>query len=133
MRVATFGELALPGTVYVAPDDRHLGIRLGEDRAPRLLLDVAAPIGSFRPSASYLFRSISAALGAAAVSVILTGMGDDGVAGLRYAYDAGGHVIAQDEASSVIYGMPREAVLAGVVNEVLGVSEIASHLMELAK
>ena len=133
VRVATFGELALPGTVYVAPDDRHLGIRLGEDRAPRLLLDVAAPIGSFRPSASYLFRSISAALGAAAVSVILTGMGDDGVAGLRYAYDAGGHVIAQDEASSVIYGMPREAVLAGVVNEVLGVSEIASHLMELAK
>ena len=133
VRVATFGELALPGTVYVAPDDRHLGIRLGEDRALRLLLDVTPPIGSFRPSASYLFRSISDALGAAAVSVILTGMGDDGVAGLHVAHAAGGHVIAQDETSSVIYGMPREAVRAGVVNEVLSVSEIAGHLMELTK
>lgn len=133
VRVATFGEIARPGTVYVAPDDRHLGLRLGDGNSLRLLLDGAPPFGSFRPSASYLFRSVADALGPAALHVILTGMGDDGVTGLRAAYAAGGHVIAQDEASSVIYGMPREAVRAGVVNDIVSLAEIASQIMELTR
>ncbi|MEP6621203.1 MAG: chemotaxis-specific protein-glutamate methyltransferase CheB [bacterium] len=132
VRVATFGETPVPGTIYVAPDDRHLGLRLADDHSLRLLLDASPPVGSFRPSASFLFRSVTDALGAAALSVILTGMGDDGVVGLRRAYAAGGHVIAQDEASSVIWGMPREAVRAGVTTETLPLSEIAGHLRELA-
>ena len=130
---ATYGDLPRPGTVYVAPDDRHLGVRLAEDQSMRLLLDTAPPVGSFRPSASYLFRSVAEALGAGAVHVILTGMGDDGVTGLRHAHAAGGHIIAQDEASSVIYGMPREAARAGVVDDVVSLSDIASHLIGLAR
>lgn len=133
VRVAMFGEIAQPGTVYIAPDDRHLGVRLANDQSLRLLLDAAPRMGSFRPSASYLFRSVAEALGAAALNVILTGMGDDGVDGLRLTHAAGGYVVAQDEATSVIYGMPREAVRAGVVNEVLSLSEIAAQIMELAK
>ena len=128
-----FGEIAQPGTVYIAPDDRHLGVRLANDKSLRLLLDAAPRMGSFRPSASYLFRSVAEALGAAALNVILTGMGDDGVDGLRLTHAAGGYVVAQDEATSVIYGMPREAVRAGVVNEVLSLTEIAAQIMELAK
>jgi two-component system chemotaxis response regulator CheB len=131
VRVPTYGERAEPGTIYLAPDDQHLGIRRAADDSLRLVLDGGAPVGSFRPSATYLFRSAAEAVGASMVAVILTGMGDDGVAGLRHVWAKGGHVVAQDEASSVIYGMPREAVLAGVVHEVVSLSDIGSHIVGL--
>jgi two-component system chemotaxis response regulator CheB len=131
VRVAELNELALPGAVYIAPDDRHIGCRIDGAGAIRIVLDNAPPVGAFRPSASYLFRSVAESLGPNALSVILTGMGDDGIAGLRAAKDAGGKVIAQDEASSVIYGMPREAARAGVVDAVVALNSIARRLMEL--
>jgi two-component system chemotaxis response regulator CheB len=131
VRVAELNELASPGTVYIAPDNRHIGCRVDGVGSIRIVLDDAPAEGAFRPSASYLFRSVAETLGANAVSVILTGMGDDGIAGLRAAKAAGGRVIAQDEASSVIYGMPREAARAGVVDAVVPLSGIARRLMEL--
>jgi two-component system, chemotaxis family, protein-glutamate methylesterase/glutaminase len=95
------------------------------------VLDNAPAEGAFRPSASYLFRSVAECIGAHALSVILTGMGDDGITGLRAVKAAGGRVMAQDEASSVIFGMPREAVRAGVVDYVVGLNGIARRLVEL--
>lgn len=132
VKVAELGEPADPGTVYIAPDDRHIGCRLDGAGTIRIVLDNAPAVGAFRPSASYLFRSVAESLGVQALSVILTGMGDDGIDGLRAAKAAGGRVIAQDEASSVIFGMPREAARAGVVDMVAGLDSIARRLVELA-
>ena len=127
VKVAEAGDVARKGTVYIAPDDQHLGIR--EDF--RIVLSNEPAVGSFRPSASYLFGSAAKAFGTAVVAVILTGMGDDGLYGLRAVHAAGGFVIAQDEASSVIYGMPREAVRAGIAHAVLPLGDIAPRLAEV--
>jgi two-component system chemotaxis response regulator CheB len=131
VKLAELGEPANAGTVYIAPDDLHVGCRLDSAGVIRIVLDNAPSVGAFRPSASYLFRSVAECLGTSAISVILTGMGDDGIAGLRTAKAAGGRVIAQDEASSVIFGMPREAARAGVVDMVVGLGSIARRLVEL--
>jgi two-component system chemotaxis response regulator CheB len=133
VKVAEPGEPLERGTVYIAPDDRHLGCQLDSLGAMRVALHNLAPVGAFRPSASFLFQSVAETLGAGALAVILTGMGDDGVAGLRVVKACGGRVIAQDEATSVIYGMPREAARAGVVGVTLGVNAIARKLVELTQ
>jgi two-component system, chemotaxis family, protein-glutamate methylesterase/glutaminase len=128
IKVAEQGEPLRPHLAYLCPDGRHLGVQ-----APGVVeLSEAPPIGGFRPSGSYLFESAARAFGAATAAVILTGMGCDGVAGLRAVHAGGGAVLAQDEASSVVYGMPHEAVVAGVVDATLGVEEIAPHLVALA-
>ena len=127
VRVAAAGDVAAKGTIYVAPDDHHLGIR--DDY--RIVVSSDPPVGSFRPSASHLFSSAANAFGSATVAVILTGMGDDGLQGLREVHAAGGLVIAQDEASSVIYGMPREAVRAGIAHVVLPLGDMAGRLAEV--
>lgn len=129
VKVAEAGERLAAGTVYVAPDDRHLGVH----RDGTALLSGADAVRGFRPSGSYLFESVAEVFGAAAVGVILTGMGDDGVAGLRALHAAGALVLAQDEGSSVVYGMPREAVRAGVVSEVLPVDRIGGRVAAVAR
>src|SRR5574341_718724 len=128
VKVAEADEALRERTVFLAPDDQHLGI----GRNGRIELSDAPPIAGFRPSATYLFESAARAWGPRAVGVVLTGMGNDGIAGLAALKAAGGAVIAQDEASSVVYGMPREAVAAGVVDVVVSVEEVASQLRELA-
>ena len=131
VKVAEDGEPLRPGTVYFAPDDFHLGIEVRpSDDLPRVLLAASAPVGTFRPSATWLFESAARSLGRSVAAVILTGMGDDGVAGLRAVHAAGGTVFAQDEASSIVFGMPREAVRAGVVHAVVPLSEMAQRLLE---
>jgi len=116
-----------PGTVYVAPDDYHLGVA---DRHT-VELSGAPPVGGFRPSATWLFSSVAHRFGAGALAVILTGMGRDGVAGLAEVRRAGGLIVAQDEASSVEYGMPRAAVQAGLTDFVLPLEAIAGQLIAL--
>ncbi|MBV9774501.1 MAG: chemotaxis-specific protein-glutamate methyltransferase CheB [Gemmatimonadetes bacterium] len=128
VRVAEAGEHLAAGTVYLAPDDRHLGV----SSAGTVVLDDSVPVEGFRPSASHLFASAARAYGDGLVALVLTGMGRDGVRGLQEASRAGARVLAQDEASSVIYGMPGEAVRAGVVEEVLPVERIAARLVEMA-
>ena len=133
IRVLVAGErdILRPATVYLAPDDHHLGVRVSGDGAFLTALSQAPAIGSFRPSATHLFESAAGAFGNALTAAILTGMGDDGVKGLAAVRAAGGRVIAQDEASCVIYGMPREAVRAGLVDVVASLSDIAGHLMQV--
>ncbi len=127
VKVVGDNEPLLPDTIYIAPDNRHLGV--SADGVSRL--SSAPVISGFRPSVSYLFDSCGRAYGANMVGVILTGMGNDGAEGLRVVHEAGGRVIAQDEASSVVYGMAREAVRAGVVDEILSVDKIGNRLIEL--
>ena len=131
VKLAELGEPAVPGTVYIAPDDKHLGVQVDGRGDLRVLLDRSPPVGAFRPSASFLFHSAGDSLGAGVLAVILTGMGDDGVSGLRTLKARAGRVLAQDEATSVIYGMPREAVRAGVVDATLPLTAIARRLVEL--
>ena len=131
VRVAADGETPVPGCVYVAPDGRHMEIRKSGSSALRIALTSTPPVGTFRPSASRLFSSVATAVGERALAVILTGMGDDGVAGLLEVRRNLGFVLAQDEMSSVIYGMPREAVRAGVVDEVIALQMLPDRLVEL--
>jgi two-component system chemotaxis response regulator CheB len=127
VKVADHGEALQKRTVYLAPDGKHLGVGPGE----RASVVEGPPIKGFRPSGTHLFESAARAMGPRLAAVILTGMGDDGVEGLRAVRAAGGYVLAQDEGSSVVYGMPREAAAAGVVDAVLPLDDLASHLAEL--
>lgn len=125
VKIAEDGEPALPRIVYLAPDVRHLGVS-HNGQAIRISND--PPIGGFKPSATYLFDSVSRAFGSAALALILTGMGQDGVAGLRRVRELGGRVIAQDERTSVVFGMPGAAAAAGVVNLTLPLGQMAARI-----
>lgn len=125
--VAEHGEELRGGHVYLAPDSRHLGVT----STRRIAISDEPPRNGFRPSGNHLFQSAAAAYGSAVAGVMLTGMGSDGVEGLRAVKAAGGHVLAQDEASSIVYGMPREAVAAGIVDAVLSLDDLAPRLMQL--
>lgn len=125
VKLAEHGELLSAGTVYVAPDGGHLETAPGR----RARVRAGPAVGGFIPAATCLFESVAAQYGAAAVGVILTGMGGDGVPGLRKLRTAGAPVLAQDEATAVVYGMPGEAVRAGVVTAVLPPAAIAARLM----
>ena len=125
VRLAEAGEPLRAGQVLFAPGDAHLGV----DGRGRVALSADPPIGGHRPSATHLFRSVAERYGGGAVGTILTGMGDDGVDGLRTLKEAGGLVLAQDESTSVVYGMPREAAVLGVVDRVLPVGQIAGELV----
>jgi len=124
--LASDGQPFVPGAVYIAPDDRHL-----EVTRDRLHVTASAPIDGFRPSGTRLFSSLAAVFGPRAIGVIMTGMGRDGVAGLLEMRAAGSAVLAQDEASCDIFGMPGAAVTAGAVTTTTPLSEIPTRLVEL--
>lgn len=129
MRVkeAQDGEHLAQGCAYVSPGHSHLTIaRTANGYQSRLLKD--GPVNRHRPSIDVLFQSAAKQVGAAALGVLLTGMGKDGACGLLEMRRRGGWTIAQDEASSVVYGMPREAATIGAVMEVLPLSQIAVHV-----
>jgi two-component system chemotaxis response regulator CheB len=115
------------GRVVMAPGGQHLVVRDG-----RLRLTGDPERHSCRPSIDVLFESVAREYGAAAAGCLLTGMGRDGAAGLLAIRQAGGQTIAQDEATSIIYGMPREAVLLGAAERVLPLGEIGSALAVIA-
>jgi len=126
VKVAEDGEPLGPGVVYLAPDVRHLGVSTDS----RVVLSDKLPVEGFRPSATFLFESAAESFKASVLAIVLTGMGEDGVAGLRAVREAGGRVYAQDEASSVVFGMPRKAVEAGLVDAVLSPEDMAARVME---
>jgi two-component system chemotaxis response regulator CheB len=129
VRVARNGDVLHPGSVYVAPEDRHLSV----SNRLTIALSVSEPLNGFRPSGSVLFESVARTFGRSAVAVILTGMGDDGVAGLSAVRANGGRTIAQDEASSVVFGMPAAAIQSGLADVTLPLDSIATRLQELAR
>ncbi|MBA2320515.1 MAG: chemotaxis response regulator protein-glutamate methylesterase [Deltaproteobacteria bacterium] len=127
VKVARAGEPLQPGVAYVAPDDRHLGV---SKRGTVALSDVPL-VGGFRPSGTLLFQSVASSYGAASIAVILTGMGSDGLAGVRELKAAGGRVIAQDEATSEIFGMPGVVVEARIADSVLPIGAIGGEITRL--
>ena len=127
VKSAEHGEPLVGGVVYVAPDDQHLEV--GPER--RAWLTKAPRVDGFRPSATVLFRSVARAYGACAAGVVLTGMGRDGLEGLTELHRVGGRVLAQDEATSVVFGMPGVVVNAGLADVVAPVEELARHLGEV--
>jgi two-component system chemotaxis response regulator CheB len=129
---ASDGMLLEPSTIYIAPGAKHLLLR-GTAALPVVALNEQPPENGCRPSADLLFRSAAAVLGGELIAVILTGMGKDGTAGLGAIRRAGGHIIAQDERSSVVWGMPRSAVEAGVVDEVQALNAIPAAVAAAIK
>ena len=128
VKLAEPGESVRPGTVYLAPDGSQMGIT--KDGRLRLIQEPGE--NGFCPSASYLFRSVAEAYGRSAVGILLTGMGRDGADGLRLFREAGGVTIAQDEETSVIFGMPGEAVRLGAAEYVLSPEQVAGMISTLA-
>ncbi len=126
--VATSGTIPVPGNAYLAPDTLHLVYSGGV-----LRLSEAAPRHGHRPSVDTLFETVAASgIGAQTLGVLLTGMGEDGARGLLRLRQAGAWTIAQDEASSVVFGMPRVAAEMGAASEVLGRDRIATRLLSLS-
>ncbi|MFH1530379.1 MAG: chemotaxis-specific protein-glutamate methyltransferase CheB [Pseudomonadota bacterium] len=126
VKVAEDRELLRGGTVYLAPDGVQMGVKGG-----RVALSSAPEIRGFRPSATFLFESVADCFGRATLAVVLTGMGEDGVTGLYRIRERGGYVLAQDEDSSVVFGMPGAAVASGLVDEDVTLARIADRLMEV--
>jgi two-component system chemotaxis response regulator CheB len=129
VKEAEDGERVLPGHAYIAPGGRHMALkRSGRAYAVRITDD--APVNRHRPSVDVLFGCAARLAGADATGVLLTGMGKDGARGLLEMREAGAWTIAQDEASSVVFGMPREAIELGAAHEVLPIGAIAPALFE---
>lgn len=129
IHVGAWGVCPLPGHVYLAPDDFHMGI----SASGRILLTKEGAENGLRPAVSYLFRSLAEVCGPAAVGVLLTGMGKDGATELKLMKDKGAVTIAQDRESSVVNGMPGEAVKLGGATHVLPADKIADGLVALVK
>ncbi len=127
VKIGEGDEPIVPGVAYLAPDDRHLGVT----SHGRIVVSAESPVGGFRPSGTFLFESAARALGARALAVILTGMGRDGAEGLRRVKALGGRILAQDEMSSVVFGMPSAAIEAGLADEVVPLDSIAGRLLAL--
>jgi two-component system chemotaxis response regulator CheB len=127
VKMATAGDAVRPSVVFVAPGDRHM--RLGEDG--RIRLDSDAPIHACRPAADALFDSVAQTVGPRAIGVLLTGMGQDGARGLLHMKQAGAITIAQDEATSVVYGMPRAAAELEAARHVLPLDQVADFVRSL--
>jgi two-component system chemotaxis response regulator CheB len=128
VREAGDGEPLCPGHAYIAPGHSHLGLRRSGVKY-LTLLSKAPAVNRHRPSVDVLFRSAAIHAGPDAIGVILTGMGKDGAAGMRAMHEAGAWTIAQDEASCVVFGMPKEAINSGAVDEVLPLRSIARALI----
>lgn len=129
LQVATQGEQCLPGHVYFAPDDWHMGV----DRHSRITLSQAPPENSLRPAVAHLFRTVAEVYGSRAIGVLLTGMGSDGAAELKLMHDRGALTIAQDKATSIVHGMPGEAIKLGAARYILPPAQIAATLMNSTK
>jgi two-component system chemotaxis response regulator CheB len=132
VKEAQNGDVVQSGRALIAPGDQHLRLAL---RDGRYCAEVRSGelVRRHRPSADVLFASVARAAGPAAVGAILTGMGDDGARGLLEMRSAGAATLAQDEASSIVFGMPQQAIRHGAVEEIVPLSQIASALLRRAR
>jgi len=124
VKEAELNEAAQPGTIYLCPGSQHLRL----SPTGKILLDAGARIDGYRPCADVAFETIGSYARTLAVGIVLTGMGSDGAKGVKAVKAAGGFVIAQDEATSVIFGMPAEAIKTGTVDQVLALDEISAAI-----
>ncbi|MGO4705024.1 chemotaxis response regulator protein-glutamate methylesterase [Microvirga sp. 2MCAF38] len=130
MRVCepTHGEPLVPGTIFVAPGGRHMGLSRSASDIPLVRLDDSPPVNFCRPAVDVLFRDAATVFGSAALAVVLTGMGADGTQGARALAQAGATVLAQDEATSTVWGMPGSVAKAGLAHDVLPLDAIGPAL-----
>jgi two-component system, chemotaxis family, protein-glutamate methylesterase/glutaminase len=133
VREAIHGEFPKPNTVYIAPGGRQMRLGTGQENQPVIEVTDDPPENNCRPAVDYLFRSAANRFPGRAMAVILTGMGSDGTLGLRLLKRQGCLVIAQDEASCIVYGMPKAAVDAGVVDAVLPLDSIAGRIASIVR
>jgi two-component system, chemotaxis family, protein-glutamate methylesterase/glutaminase len=131
-RAARNGEKIRPGEIYFAPGNHHLKVAK-LDIAPILLHCSSPPENFCRPAVNVLFRSVAHVYGPSALGIVLTGMGSDGLDGARALVEAGGAVIAQDRASSVVWGMPGAVCQEGLASAVLPVETMAVHVAALLR
>jgi two-component system chemotaxis response regulator CheB len=128
VREGVEGDTLQAGWVYLAPGGHHMALaRAGSEM--RLHLNDDPAENCCRPAADVLFRSVARCYGAGALGVVLTGMGQDGLSGSRALHAAGGQVLAQDEASSVVWGMPRAVALAGFAQAVLPLDQLGPEVV----
>ncbi|MGH8052400.1 MAG: protein-glutamate methylesterase/protein-glutamine glutaminase [Stenotrophomonas sp.] len=132
VREASDGEAILPGHAYLPAGGRHLRI-IRDGARWRCRVDDTAPVNLHKPAVDVLFNSVAQNAGANAIGAILTGMGEDGARGLLALKQAGAPTLAQDEASSVVWGMPGSAVRLGAVDEIVPLERIAERLLALAR
>ncbi|MEO1528057.1 MAG: chemotaxis response regulator protein-glutamate methylesterase [Planctomycetota bacterium] len=132
VKEAESGDMIIPGRVLIAPGNQHMTVRRSGARYMVSMND-DPPVNQFRPSVDVLMNSCAKYIGSNAVGVILTGMGDDGAKGLLAMKQAGAVTLAQDEASCVVYGMPKEAVRVGAVDKILPLSNISGAILEEAR
>lgn len=130
---AVHGETAAPNHIYIAPGGRHLRAVPGPDRGAVLQITEDPPENNCRPAVDYLFRSLANNFPGQAMAVVLTGMGSDGTLGCRLLKRHGCFVIAQDEPSCVVYGMPKAVVDAGVADAVLPLEAIAGRIVTVVR
>ena len=128
VREAQGGERLLPGTVWIAPGDFHLAV-VRRARGAQLLRLGTQPENSCRPSVDVLFRSLAESFGSGVLAIVLTGMGQDGLRGARDVSGAGGRVWAQDEATSVVWGMPGFVVESGLAERELPLPVIGPEIV----
>ena len=128
IKIAENGELARAGTVYFPPEDSHLEI----DARGFLSLSHEPPVGGHKPAVTVTFESVARSFGRNAIAVLLTGMGSDGAPGMEAVMLAGGATLAQDEASCVVFGMPKQAILRGAAHFVLSPEKIAEKITRMA-
>lgn len=129
VKIAKFGEIPKPGVIYFPPEGRHLEL----DKFGKFICNNSPPVSGHRPSVTVTFASVAKCYGAANIAVLLTGMGRDGADGMLAIAQAGGITIAQNEASCVVFGMPKEAIALGAAKHILPVNEIAAMLLKQLK
>jgi len=129
VKEAEDGEQVLPNTVYIAPGSHHMVIQSRHGKS-MIKTYQGELVNRHRPSVNVLFHSVAEAKGKHAIGIIMTGMGDDGATGMLAMHQKGAHTIAQDEFSSVVFGMPQKAILAGGVSIVLPLSQISREVCD---
>ncbi|MDX2037894.1 MAG: chemotaxis protein CheB [Isosphaeraceae bacterium] len=129
VREAAEGDVPAPGTIWIAPGEKHLEV-VRVDGKPRLRLSSAPPENLCRPAADVLFRTAARTYGGGLIAVVLTGMGSDGMRGCREIREHGGSVLVQDKASSIVWGMPGAVAEAGLADEILPPDQIVAQLIK---
>ena len=129
VKEAEHNELVQPRTVYIAPGNHHMSIIVSAGKKYMQITD-GDLVNRHRPSVNVLFNSVATYMGKKSIGIILTGMGDDGATGMKAMHDKGAFTIAQDEETSVVYGMPLKALREGGVKEILPLHEIASNVCD---
>jgi len=128
VREAVQGEIAEPGCIYIAPGDQHMRV-ISSESGPAIALDQTPPLNSCRPAVDALFSSLADVYGPAVVAAVLTGMGHDGTSGAERLAARGAYILAQDEATSVVWGMPGAVVSAGVANQILPLEQVVPVIL----